>query len=127
MTSQCDWSSMTLYNNTDPLTVLAGRAKKQLSKLDENAQSPEKERKKERKRGKKILLLILSIQCHVNSAEFKIWQTKLYRFYLSMTARLLWNINAWLICFSSNGIFFSHKWVEWGHMFKIHWTHVTCQ
>lgn len=44
---------MTLYNNTDPLTVLAGRAKKQLSKLGENAQSPEKERKKERKRGKK--------------------------------------------------------------------------
>ena len=40
-TSQCDWSSMTLYTNTDPLVVLAGRAKKQPSKLGENAQSPE--------------------------------------------------------------------------------------
>lgn len=69
--SQCDWSSMTLYNNTDPLTVLAGRAKKQLSKLGENAQSPEKERKKERKREKNTSTN-LSIQCHVNSAEFKI-------------------------------------------------------
>jgi hypothetical protein len=43
---------MTLYNNTDPLTVLAGRAKKQLSKLGENAQSPERENFKETK-GKK--------------------------------------------------------------------------
>lgn len=33
---------MTLYTNTDPLVVLAGRAKKQPSKLGENAQSPEK-------------------------------------------------------------------------------------
>lgn len=33
---------MTLYNNTDPLEMLAGRAKKQPSKLGENAQSPEK-------------------------------------------------------------------------------------
>lgn len=32
---------MTLYTNTDPLVVLAGRARKQPSKLGENAQSPE--------------------------------------------------------------------------------------
>lgn len=47
VTSQCDWSSITLYNNTDPLVELAGRAKKQPSKLGENAQSPaEKNREK---------------------------------------------------------------------------------
>lgn len=42
ITSQCKCRSMTLYNNTDPLEMLAGRAKKQPSKLGENAQSPEK-------------------------------------------------------------------------------------
>jgi hypothetical protein len=36
---------MTLYNNTNPLVVLAGRAKKQPSKLGENPQSPGKEGK----------------------------------------------------------------------------------
>lgn len=34
---------MTLYTNTDPFVVSAGRAKKQPSKLGENAQSPAKE------------------------------------------------------------------------------------
>lgn len=39
-TSQCNWSSMTLYSNRDPLVMLAGIAKKQPSKLGENAQIP---------------------------------------------------------------------------------------
>lgn len=40
---------MTLYNNTDPLEMLAGRAKKHPSKLGENAQSPEENEKKRQK------------------------------------------------------------------------------
>lgn len=40
VTSQCEWSSLTLYTKTVPLVALAGRAKKQPSKLGENAQIP---------------------------------------------------------------------------------------
>lgn len=40
---------MTLYTNAEPWLVLAGRAKKQPSKLGENAHSPEKNNTKEKK------------------------------------------------------------------------------
>lgn len=56
---------MTLYNNTDPLEMLAGRAKKHPSKLGENAQSPEENEKKKKKKDNVIRISFVA-DCWLN-------------------------------------------------------------
>lgn len=67
-TSQCEWSSITLYTNTDPLVVLAGRAKKQPSKLGENAQSPKYKKKIYRSKKSNITLVAYPIYNPINQS-----------------------------------------------------------
>lgn len=64
---------MTLYTKTDPLVVLEGRAKKQPSKLGENAQSPvEKIKKNDKAINGKYDLISTSqkITSQINNQSF---------------------------------------------------------